>query len=141
MRLLITSENPTLKYFDGIPEAFVPMENQLWVVPTYLIFGSEELSARSQSVKKRIPEPHILISAVDASIYHLKDGNLISITIDKKLYRVPIKINRNIPVGLAAVPTGITDVPINLLPIWGLITVDNSGYDQQVDVKNEKVKS
>ncbi|RAW00307.1 NADH-quinone oxidoreductase subunit NuoG [Pseudochryseolinea flava] len=121
IRLLEANAASSLVYFQGIPEAFVPLEHHLWIVPTYHIFGSEEMSAKSASIQKRIPTPYLLISAVDANIYHLKEQDIIKVSIANISYSFPIKINRNIPVGMAALPYGLCDAPINALPEWGIV--------------------
>jgi NADH-quinone oxidoreductase subunit G len=140
LRLIEPSARPMLHYFEGVPEAFLPMENHLWIVPTYHIFGSEEMSSNASAIQTRIIEPYILLNNVDASVYHLNEGDSLSFSIDLKQFMLPIKINRNVPVGLAAVPYGLKGVPYNDLPAWSLI-VTGKRMNSKIEFKKSKVES
>jgi NADH-quinone oxidoreductase subunit G len=144
LRLIEPSTKPTLTYFEGVPEAFVPMENQLWIVPTYHIFGSEEMSSKSSAIQKRIQPPYILVNAVDANVYHVNEGDVLSFTIDQKQFKLPVKINSSLPVGVAAIPYGLDRVPNIDLPDWGIVeatTTPRKMPDTEIDSRILKVES
>lgn len=118
IRLLEPDAAGQLKYFQGIPEPFRPLEDHLWIVPVHHIFGSEELSARAPAVAQRIPGPYILMNTADAGTLKLREGDPFTFHIGDQAYHLPVKITEGIPGGVAAVPYGIDSIPYAELPEW-----------------------
>jgi NADH-quinone oxidoreductase subunit G len=118
IRLLEPSITKAEKYFEGIPEAFKPLEDHLLIMPMHHIFGSEELSARSPSVAQRIPQPYILLSMDDAVAMSLLENYILTFYIGRYEYSLPVKVSNAIPNGVAAVPYGIHGIPYTELPEW-----------------------
>jgi NADH-quinone oxidoreductase subunit G len=138
VRLLEPIKDGAINYFVGVPEAFRPIEDHLWVVPLHHIFGSEELSAQSAAVAQRIAEPYIMLHPQDAAEYKL-ENNKLSFTIDGLLYSLPVRISDTIPAGVAGMPYGYQGLPYGDLPEWGIVKslphVSGNGSNQ-VKVKS-----
>ena len=121
MRLLEPRPGTAVNYFREIPEKFEPNERQLWVVPLYHIFGSEELSARSEAVTKRIPKPYIMIHEEDAKGLNLQEGDVLEVKVTGQTYSLPVKIGGGIPKGVAGLPNGLAGIQYSKLPEWGTL--------------------
>jgi NADH-quinone oxidoreductase subunit G len=121
LRLLEADPNSTTTYFSTVPEVFHTLEDHIWMVWTHHIFGSDELSARSSSIAQRIPKPYVMISSKDAENWNLVDGQMLSLTIEKQSYSLPVKINSTIPHGVAGLPYGLEGMPATELPSWGIL--------------------
>lgn len=118
IRLLEPVADKTIKYFEGIPEAFKPLEDHLLIMPMHHIFGSEELSARSPSVAQRIPQPYILLNMDDAVAMSLLENYILTFYMGQYEYSLPVKVSNAIPNGVAAVPYGLPEIPYTELPEW-----------------------
>jgi NADH-quinone oxidoreductase subunit G len=121
VRLIAPAISKSTPYFQGVPEAFRPMEDHLWIVPIHHIFGSEELSARSPSVAQRIPAPYILLHTQDVADLKLREGENFIFHIHGQTYSLPVKISTSMVKGVAAVPYGIGNTPYAVLPEWAII--------------------
>jgi NADH-quinone oxidoreductase subunit G len=107
-------------YFTAVPEIFQPLEGQLWMVPLYHIFGSEELSARATAVSKRVVKPYVLIHQSNAEKLKLTEGQKVSFEIAGQTYSLPVKISVIIKPNVAGFPRGLPGVPYSDLPAWGI---------------------
>jgi NADH-quinone oxidoreductase subunit G len=107
-------------YFTAVPEIFQPLEGQLWMVPLYHIFGSEELSARATAVSKRVVKPYVLIHQSNAQNLKLTEGQKVSFEIAGQTYALPVKISTIIKPNVAGFPRGLPGVPYSDLPAWGI---------------------
>jgi NADH-quinone oxidoreductase subunit G len=121
IRLLEPLKGVQGKYFTDIPDKFQPMQDHLWVVPVYHIFGSEELSTHSEPVATRIPSPYILIHESDALALELSEGQMLHFEIDGQHYALPVKLSTVIRKGLACVPYGMSGLHFAELPAWANI--------------------
>ena len=108
-------------YFKEVPEKFSCIENQLWIVPVYHIFGSEELSAKSSSVAKRVTKPYLMINADDAAKLKIQENQEFDFNIEEQAYRLPVKISAVIPKGISGLPIGLPGLPFVDFPAWGII--------------------
>jgi NADH-quinone oxidoreductase subunit G len=121
VRLFAQNGSARGEYFDEAPEFFLPIENHLWFVWLHHIFGSEELSSRSEAVNKRIVKPYVMIAAADAKTIGLKEGDSLSFKMDDETFQLPVKVSASMSPGIAGVPYGLWGVPSGELPAWGLI--------------------
>lgn len=121
VRLLEATPEDPVVYFSNIPEKFRPVENQLWIVPVHHIFGSEELSARSASVAKRVPKAYVMINAEDAAELKIQENQEFAFYIEEHKYRLPVKISAAIPKGVSGLPVGLPGLQFVDLPTWGII--------------------
>jgi NADH-quinone oxidoreductase subunit G len=141
VRLLEPATTPKGKYFTDIPESFKPMKDHLWVVPLYHIFGSEELSTRSEAVSTRIQPVYVLINSLDAAALGITDGQSLSFEIEGEAYRLPVKTSVSLKPGLAGVPYGMSGLRFSELPAWANIRLSEVGADLKFNTShNENMK-
>lgn len=108
-------------YFEKIPGAVEPRENELFIVPLYHIFGSEELSILSPRIAERAPGPYLAMNPEDAESLHIEEGKKVEITISKGTRIVPVVKRASLPRGIAGFPVGLPGMEKVTLPEWGRI--------------------
>ena len=121
LRLFESTNNKQLTYFNDVPEKFKSVENQFWIVPVHHIFGSEELSAKSASVSKRVPEPYVLLNKNEGAKLSLSERDILHFEIAGQPYKLPVKWSDSIPAGVAGLPMGLNKLPYADLPAWGIL--------------------
>lgn len=127
LRLLEPSPGAQPKYFTDVPEKFIPLQDHLWMVNLYHIFGSEELSARGKAVATRVPQNYVLVSSEDARDLNITAGTTISFEINRQPYQLPVHIHPSIPKGIAGMPYGLPGLPFVDLPAWAILKNANHG--------------
>lgn len=110
-----------LPFFNDVPEKFKLDEHRLWIVPIHHIFGSEELSAKSASVSKRVSQPYLLLNKEDATKLKLAEGEAIEFEMDGQQLKLPVKLSTSISMGVAGFPFGLPKLSFVELPGWGLL--------------------
>lgn len=108
-------------YFNEAPAAFRPRDDELLVTPLHHIFGSEELSALSEGVAERAPQPYLALNPDDASARRLGEGEEIELVLNGAVYRLPVRFHTALPRGVAGMPVGLRELPWAALPGWGRI--------------------
>lgn len=121
VRLLVATSDSPSNYFKEIPEKFRAIENQLWIVPVHHIFGSEELSSKSASVSKRVPQPYLLLSRIDGDKVKLAEGETIEFEIEGRTLKLPVRLSDSMAQGVAGLPMGLPKEPYSNLPTWGIL--------------------
>src|SRR5579859_6329217 len=121
LRLIEANPNKEVNYFTTVPEVFHPIEVHLWMVWTHHIFGSEELSSRSPSVRQRFPKPYLRIGPKDAAQWKVQEGQVLTITVEKIVYELPLKIDPTMPHGVGALPYRLEGMHATELPAWGIV--------------------
>ena len=106
-RLIEPNEDVKKQFFVEIPNPFKPMKNSLLIVPSYHIFGSEELSSQSASIQELIVDPYIAINPEQVTDLDINDDGTVEIAFSDVSYYLPVKINPSVPKGLAMVPMGL----------------------------------
>jgi NADH-quinone oxidoreductase subunit G len=119
IRLIETSQNPTLAFFIPGQISFTPKQDEWLFVPVYQIFGSEPLSASAPAIAERIPKPFVLMNIKDAERQGKKENDIIAIAISQKSLEVCVKIDKNLPAGIAGLSAGFPEMPFVDLPTWG----------------------
>ncbi len=114
------------KYFTSIPEPYMPMDEHLWILPIHHIFGSDELSAKSEVLKERIPKPYVLLSSASKAELEVEEGEKLFFEIDGQPYALPVRLSDALPKGAAALPQGIDSIPYSELPAWAVVRVGAS---------------
>lgn len=127
LRLLEPASGAQPKYFTDLPEKFIPLQDHLWMVALYHIFGSEELSARGKAVATRVPANYVLVNHDDAKDLNITAGSLISFEINRQPYQLPVQISESIPKGIAGMPYGLPGLPFVDLPAWAILKPANHG--------------
>jgi NADH-quinone oxidoreductase subunit G len=104
------------KYFDRVPAAFAPSDDEWLLVPLYHIFGSEELSLSASGVAELAPKPYVAVNAEDAKRLHVEAGEQIAMKVDGASYILPAKIKAELPPGIAGLPAGLPGLAGIALP-------------------------
>lgn len=121
-RLIEPSESGGRAFFREIPEPFQPRSGELFVVPGFHIFGSEELSAHSPSIASRIPEPYVGLNADDAETLGLTDGVLARISVEGFSGRLKVRVIAGLRQGVAVLPAGLKEPTRIELSGWARIS-------------------
>jgi len=108
-------------YFGKTPGAFEPRENELFIVPLYHIFGSEELSILSPGIAERAPGPYLAMNPEDAERLCGEEGRKVEVAISGVICRLPVVKKASLPRGTAGFPVGLPGLEKITLPGWGRI--------------------
>ncbi len=100
------------------PEPFAPREGELLAVPVQHLFGSGELSMWSEGIAQRAPEPYVALSPGDAERLDAGEGDLVDVPFPDLMRRLPVRIDKSLPAGVAGVPSGLRGLPGVALPAW-----------------------
>ncbi len=107
-RLIERAENQETVYFSDIPQSFRRREGEWFVVPSFHIFGSEELSSLGGAISERAPKPYVGMNEGDANSLGRKEGDEVALNVGDTLRTLPIRIMPILPTGLIAVPVGLS---------------------------------
>ena len=107
VRLMNKPSSRSAEFFKDFPEPFRERLNKWLLLPQSHIFGSDELSVYSNGVMARAPEPYIGLSAVDAKMIDAKEGDPVTIKIDKNEYSYPVKVIPGLRNGLVLMSKGL----------------------------------
>ncbi|MEJ2648114.1 MAG: NADH-quinone oxidoreductase subunit NuoG [Sedimentisphaerales bacterium] len=118
IRLIEPSKHLKKEYFDEIPDAFKPLENSIYIVPSYHIFGSEELSSLSEPVTELIEPPYIAVNPDTIKSIETDGDGAVEVVFSETSYHLAVKVNPTIPKGLALVPMGFNGLQWDGLPFW-----------------------
>ncbi len=109
--------------FSGVaPEAFAARADAFKVVPTYHIFGSEELSARADVMAERIPSAYVALAASDAQRLGVAAGQSVRVQAGEVSCALPLVIDASLPTGVVALPQGLPGVPV-IQAEWAQLSV------------------
>ncbi len=109
------------RYYPAAAEEFVPRDEELWLLPCYHIFGSEELSRVAPAIAERSPAAHVRIGATDAERLGLKEGDAVEVTIAGTAHHMDVHLSAALVRGIAMVPLGLGELGCLLLPAWGTV--------------------
>lgn len=108
---LIESTGDSLNWFVAVPRPFNPAQGTWQVVPFFHLFGSEETSSKAAPVQERIPAAYVSVAKSEADRLGVNDGALLSLNVDGKTLRLPLRINDELGAGLVALPKGLAGIP------------------------------
>jgi len=109
VRLLEPVAAPTKRWFELTLRELSRAYGQWLLLPQYSIFASEELSAKSPSVKERSPEPCVLLHPNDASQLTVIDGDGLIIGCADRSIHLEVKIDHHCPLGAICIPVGLAE--------------------------------
>lgn len=122
LRLIEPKSTSNINFFNNIPKASLPNEDEFYFIPKYHIFGSEELSLLSPPVAELAPKPYLLISIEDIEKLKVSKDSIVTVIINGITLNLPVKISTGLPKGVAGLPVGLPDFPKLDLPNPGKIT-------------------
>ncbi|PSL91448.1 NADH-quinone oxidoreductase subunit NuoG [Pseudomonas sp. R9.37] len=108
---LIEITGDSLNWFAAVPRPFNPAQGTWQVVPFFHLFGSEETSSKAAPVQERIPAAYVSVAKSEADRLGVNDGALLSLNVDGKTLRLPLRINDELGAGLVALPKGLAGIP------------------------------
>jgi NADH-quinone oxidoreductase subunit G len=119
IRLIEPYREAKIHYFKQVIYFQEVRENELLIVPVYLIFGSEELSSAGSSMLQEIQPPFVLLNQNDADIISVKEGDSIQLEILKIRLTLKVKIENSLRQGLAGLSVNLPGMPFVDIPGWG----------------------
>jgi NADH-quinone oxidoreductase subunit G len=117
-RLIEPSDHLKKEYFYETPDEFKMKNDKLLIVPSYHIFGSEELSSKSPSISELIAVPFIAVNPEQINDIRVNDEGNVEVAFPNISYHLPIKAQPSVPKGLALVPMGLDGLQWDGLPFW-----------------------
>ena len=126
--LLIQRKDSSDSYFEAAPDSAGPSANQLRLVFSYQIFGSDELSARAKPIQARMTDAYIGLSPADAKARDLRQGDVA--TISPLGSPVVVCIRTGIKAGTALLYCG--DGNISPADFSGVIEVEKSAAQSTI---------
>jgi NADH-quinone oxidoreductase subunit G len=126
--LLIERKDSSGSYFEAAPDSAGPSANQLRLVFSYQIFGSDELSARAKPIQARMTDAYIGLSPADAKARDLRQGDVA--TISPLGSPVVVCIRTGIKAGTALLYCG--DDNISPADFSGVIEVEKSAAQSTI---------
>ncbi|VFP82815.1 NADH-quinone oxidoreductase subunit G [Candidatus Erwinia haradaeae] len=111
---LIEASTMLLDWFTGIPSSFKARTHYWRVVPYFHLFGSEEMTQRSDVIKQRMPEPYLIINAQDAEQLGVREGDYIQYTHHCEECSLPVFLSSYLQVGQVGIPIGFPGFCLSL---------------------------
>jgi len=108
----------TLPYFASTAE----LANGLAVAPLYHLFGSEEMSARSEVCSSRIEAVYVALNPQDAASAGVADGDNITITVGGVSFTAPLKTSAGFAAGALGIPAGLPGLPFAFVAPTATVT-------------------
>jgi len=116
--LIEPSSKERREYYTDVPAAFSPRKGYLLIVPTYHVFGSEELSSRSEAIAELTDRAYIAVNPIDAENLPIENDGTLEIAFAGISSCLPVRLAPEVPRGIARVPMGLTKRPWDGLPFW-----------------------
>ncbi len=108
-------------YYNDIPLDFKLKQGEWLVVPMYHIFGSEELSTKSENISQLVPQPYALINLRQGAQLKLKENDKILLQINSMHLELTVRFSDSLPVDTIGYPLGLKYLPYLNLPAPGKI--------------------
>ena len=103
-------------YFTAVPPAFAPRAGEWLLLPMYHFVGTEELSLAARGISELATKPHVAISSGD-----FVDGAEVEVSYAGGTFRLPARIEADLPQGVACLPAGLLPPGGATQPAWGRI--------------------
>ena len=121
VRVIRGGEKRDFRYFTAAPSPFERRGNEWLMIPSYHIFGSDELSALTPGIAELIPTPYVALNSEEAERTGVKEGEPLTLTVAGQTLQLPVIIRPYLPDGLAALPVGLPGLSGLILPAWARI--------------------
>jgi len=113
------------QYIINNPSLFKAAAGELYLLPVYLVFGSEELSAHGQAISNRIPSPFVLMNEKDAARWKVNANDFFNLVVGGSTVKVQIRTDNAIPDGVAGLTVLLPGMDHLDLPALAKITGDS----------------
>jgi len=105
--------------FDGeIPQPFEARPDEWLFVPSYHLFGSEELSAWAPAIGELAAKPYVAMKNAA-----FPNGAMVTVTVQGQHFRLRVETREEIPPGIAVLPANIPPLLGSPLPARGRISL------------------
>jgi len=101
-------------WFNSIPPAFKAREGQWLLVPMYHFIGTEELSLAARGLSELATKPHVAVNCAD-----LAAGMEVEVSCASGTFRLPVRVQPDLPQGVACLSAGIGPLSGVTMPAWG----------------------
>ncbi|CAG9296455.1 NADH-quinone oxidoreductase subunit NuoG [Celerinatantimonas diazotrophica] len=105
------SEEGSLEYFADIPKAFHAKTGQWLIAANYRLFGSDELSAKSEVMIERAGVHYLTLNPVDAEQLGLNEGSVAEFSVNGSSWSLPIQFSSALSCGMVGLPLGCETLP------------------------------
>lgn len=105
------SEQGSLEYFVDIPQAFRAQAGQWLIAANYRLFGSDELSAKSEVMRERAGQHYLTLNPTDAEQLGLNEGTVAEFSVDGSNWSLPVKVSKALASGIVGLPLGCETLP------------------------------
>jgi NADH-quinone oxidoreductase subunit G len=122
IRLIEPASEGHRAFFQAIPDEFVHRDGMQLLVPIHHIFGSEALSMLAPAVAQRSPEPYVAVNRDAAVALGIKAHDAVDLHIGDTSYRLPARLDLQLPQGVIGLPTGLPGVAPVKEPLWARIS-------------------
>jgi len=106
----------------NIPAAFAARSDALRAVSLHHIFGSDELSARSEVIAGQSPGAYVALPAADAQRLGIADGETVRVTVNGIARSLTARVHEALAAGVVGVPAGIPGLPQATHNLWLTVT-------------------
>jgi len=117
-RLIEPGKMEKTSFFQEIPAGFAPRDGEWLAIPTYHIFGSEELSILTPGIAELAPKPNIGLNPKDADYLGVAEGEVIGLSAGTIEDSLPLRYVPLLPRGIALLPFGLPGLERVSLPAW-----------------------
>jgi NADH-quinone oxidoreductase subunit G len=119
VKLFMKHTHKEFNYGVDIPEPFSFRKEELFFIPVYRIFGSEELSSVAQAISEMIPEPYVLLNKNEANRLKLIEQESYKFEIGQVTVQAGIRIDDHVPDGVAGLSYQLPGMTQIDFPVWG----------------------
>ena len=106
VRLLEAPNESSKRWFDTSPDS-VSGQGDWLMLPSYHIFGSEELSALSEAIAERSPLPTVMLTPEDAKTLGVEQGDGLVLSVSSEQLNLEVVISEGCPSGSLVVTAGL----------------------------------
>lgn len=122
LRLLEPTQRGDRAYFGSVQTAFAAQPGQWLLAPLWHIFGSEPLSMLAPAVAEQAPDPYLALHRDDAARLEVGPGEEVQFHLAGRTYRLPVRLDLDVPIGVAGLPAGLPTLQGLELPAWSSLT-------------------
>ncbi|QBH95949.1 NADH-quinone oxidoreductase subunit NuoG [Limnobaculum zhutongyuii] len=110
VRLIEKAESGELAYFDAVVNVAANGENSWQVAPYYHLFGSDEMSQRSDVIQQRMPEAYVMLNPQDAAKLSVNVGSVVAFSCEGSDLKLPVRISDALEAGFIGLPLGLPGI-------------------------------
>ena len=118
---LFNSTEGKIGYFTDIPSAYQPQASQWLIAPYYHLFGSDEMSQRSNVIQQRMPAPYIMLNQQDAESLGFQAGTMAEFSHGGQAFKMAVRVSASLSQGQIGLPLGMPGIA----PTMAGVSVNN----------------